>query len=228
VNVGAPAARNWLLSLPEVQAMQWAAFLDDDVRIPPHWLTHLRAAAHASKADVTGCRITSADTPKTVQSADYHLLPPNDAVKTFVDYPEKIMVFDNCANGFDQGLFSYARPATSVSGCCHLLSMESVRRHGDFDIRFTPTQFDDLERDLRLGCAGMNIFYAGDLAIDHIQHSSLAKSQSLQSIGHIFGNKIKLEGKYDLDQISSLQKRVSKRLEADLACAEEELLAMFA
>lgn len=225
VNVGAPAARNWLLSLPEVRACTYAAFLDDDVIIPPNWLTHLRSAAEQTRASVIGCRVTSAQSPRTVQSADYHLLPPTDSVKTFVDYPEKVMVFESCANDFDLGLYTYARPATSVSGCCHLLSLESVRQCGDFDIRFTPTQFDDLERDLRLGCANMDIHYAGDLNIRHIQHSSLAKAQSLKSIGHVFGNKIKLEGKYDLEQIRSLQSRMATRLETDLREAEDELLA---
>lgn len=229
VNVGAPAARNWLLSLPEVRAMTWAAFLDDDVRVPPDWLERLHAAANEAEAsgrpaDVVGCRITSAGLPRTLQSADYHLLPPTDSVKTFTDYGEKIMVFENCGGDYDLGLFTYRRPATSVSGCCHLLSMASVQEHGDFDIRFTPTQFDDLERDLRLGCAERNIAYAGDLAIEHIQHSSLAKAQSLKSIGHVFGNKIKLEGKYGLAEIQTLQGRMAARLERDLAGAEDELL----
>jgi GT2 family glycosyltransferase len=230
VNVGAPAARNWLLSLPEVRARRWAAFLDDDVELPGHWLEALVSSAEEREragepVDVVGCRITSATPPRTVQSADYHLLPPNDSVKTFVNYPEKIMVNENCANDFDLGLFSYDRPATSVSGCCHLLSIAGVERAGAFDIRFSPTQFDDLERDLRLGVAGLRVHYAGSLAIRHMQHSSLARAQSLTSIGHVFGNKIKLEGKYSLEEIRGLQQAMHRRLEADLRAREEELLA---
>ncbi len=227
INVGAPAARNWLLSLPDVQKAKWAAFLDDDVELPTNWLNHLVSAAEAHDADVVGCCITSATKPRTVQSADYHLLPPRDGPKTFEDYQENILVFDNCANDFDLGLFSYSRPATSVSGCCHLLSLASVEQCGDFDICFTPTQFDDLERDLRLGRKGLRIHYAGNLSIGHIQHSSLAKAQSLKSIGHVFGNKIKLEGKYSQAEVQKLSAGMTARLEADLEEKENKLLERF-
>ncbi|MBU1247971.1 MAG: glycosyltransferase family 2 protein, partial [Proteobacteria bacterium] len=230
VNLGAPAARNWLLSLPEVRASRWAAFLDDDVELPGHWLVQLvseaeRAELEGNPVDVVGCRVTSARRPHTVQSADYHLLPPNDSVKTFVDFAEKIMVFDNASNDFDLGLFGYCRPATSVSGCCHLLSLAGVERCGTFDIRFSPTQFDDLERDIRLGVAGLNVHYAGNLTIRHIQHSSLAKAQSLQAVAHVFGNKIKLEGKYTMDEIRALSGRMLNRMNEDLSRKEDDLLA---
>ncbi len=225
INVGAPAARNWLLSLPAVRKAKWVAFLDDDVELPANWLTHLVSAAEANdEPDVVGCCVTSAAKPRTVQSADYHLLPPRNGPKTFEDYQENILVFDNCANDFDLGLFSYSRPGTSVSGCCHLLSMASVEQCGDFDIRFTPTQFDDLERDLRLGREGLRIHYAGNLNIRHIQHSSLAKAQSLKSIGHVFGNKIKLEGKYSQAEVQELSAGMATRLESDLARKEDGLL----
>ncbi|MGE4290908.1 MAG: glycosyltransferase family 2 protein [Desulfovibrio sp.] len=224
VNVGAPAARNWLLSLPEVRARRRVAFLDDDVLLPEDWLVRLTAALDRNKADVAGCRIVSATAPASIQSADYHLLPPGQCSSTFQDREDNILVFDNCANALDLGLFSYCRPALSVSGCCHLLSMESVRRAGDFDIRFSPTQFDDLERDLRVGLAGMRVVYEGRLAVRHVQHSSLAKVQSLAGIGHVFGNRIKLEGKYGREEIKTLGDRHREALWSDLAARRRALL----
>ena len=223
VNVGAPAARNWLLSLPEVRACRWAAFLDDDVALAGDWLPRLLGHALAAPDDTAcvGCRITSAGTPRALQSADYHLFEPGGA-SGFRDLSEHIAVYDNCDDGLDLGLHGYVRPAISVSGCCHLLRMDAVRAVGGFDIRFSPTQFDDLERDLRCGLAGYGVRYAGDVVVRHIQHSSLARASSTASVGHVFGNKIKLEGKYDETAVRELARRHADELWDDLArkCAE--------
>ncbi len=216
VNIGAPGARNWLLSRPEVRERKWAAFLDDDVLLPVDWLARLlSAASSASGIGTVGCRIVSADTPPALQSADYNLLPPRSGIKTFQDFEENIMVFDNCAGSLDTGLFTYRRPALSVSGCCHLLNMASVRDAGGFDIRFSPTQFDDLERDMRTALAGYSTIYAGDLAVRHVQHSSLAKATSAKAMAQVFGNKIKLEGKFERKQIQTLAQGGLDRLWED-------------
>ena len=44
---------------------------------------------------------------------------------------------------------------------------------------------------------GRKAVYAGDVAVAHVQHSSLAKAKSPAAMGQVFGNKIKLEAKYD-------------------------------
>ena len=141
VNVGAPAARNWLLSLPETKAAQWTVFLDDDVELPTDWLTRLLSAGEAAKASgssvgAVGCRITEARPPFGLQSADYHLFFPQPQGGE-PDAP-RIGVFDNCAGQLDAGLFAYARPCLSVSGCCHAISHEALDKAGAFDVRFTP------------------------------------------------------------------------------------------
>jgi GT2 family glycosyltransferase len=218
VNVGAPAARNWLLSLPEVRACRFAAFLDDDVLVPEGWLPRLIAAAGSRPGvGAVGCRIVSASPPAAVQSADYNLLLPREGAKLFEDFEENILFFDNCKDSLDFGQFSYARPALSVSGCCHLLAMSAVEQVGGFDIRFAPTQFDDLERDMRLNLAGFAVLYAGDLAVGHVQHSSLAKARTLSGVAQVFGNKIKLEGKYGKAEVRGLAERTLAALWTDLA-----------
>ncbi|MGE4469202.1 MAG: glycosyltransferase family 2 protein [Desulfovibrio sp.] len=224
VNVGAPAARNWLLSLPEVQACRRVAFLDDDVILPRNWLTRLGAAMDAAKADVAGCRIVSACPPACVQSADYHLLDPGQGARTFQEREDNILVFENSGNALDFGLYDYRRPAISVSGCCHLLSMRGVERVGAFDIRFSPTQFDDLERDLRVNLAGMRVVYEGRLAVRHVQHSSLAKAQTVSGAAHIFGNRIKLEGKYTREEMAALAQRHREALWQDLDARRAALI----
>ena len=205
VNVGAPAARNWLLAEPEVRKSSWAVFLDDDVELEDNWLEQLLATAKShGNPGAVGCRITSTGTPRSLQSADYHLFPPGNGTSQIEGLTEQIRIFDSCRNAFDYGQFSYTRPAIHVSGCCHMLNMEAIHQCGDFDVRFNPTQFDDLERDLRAALGGFEHIYAGQLRIGHIQHSSLAKATNVRSMAQVFGNKIKLESKYGEQDLNRL------------------------
>ncbi len=197
VNVGAPAARNWLLAEPEVRKGKWAVFLDDDVELPENWLEELLATAKTyGNPGAVGCRITSTAKPTSLQSADYHMLPPGIGESQIEGLTERIMIFNNCGSNFDYGQFSYTRPAMHVSGCCHMLNLEAINKSGPFDVRFSPTQFDDLERDLRHYLDGHEHIYAGQLRIGHIQHSSLAKASNMRGMAQVFGNKIKLESKF--------------------------------
>ena len=224
VNIGAPAARNWLLSLPEVRARTWAVFLDDDVLLPREWLLRLIGAGQASPdCGAVGCRITSAERPTCLQSADYQLFLPGGGARTFADRPDNVNVFDNCAGGLDFGLFTYARPAAHVSGCCHALRTSVLAELGGFDIAFSPTQFDDLERDLRSAVAGRPAVYCGDVAVAHVQHSSLARAKGPAAIGQVLGNKLKLEGKFAPDELTAVSQTGLAALWADLAAKWTEL-----
>ena len=217
INVGAPAARNWLLALPEVRASKWAAFLDDDIVLPKNWLLHLLGAANGQQdIGAVGCRITAATQPFGLQSADYNLFPTPPAETEPGALPNRVLVFDNCAGSTDTGMFTYTRPCLSVSGCCHMINMQAVEKVGGFDLRYTPSQFDDLDRDLRSALGGMPAIYAGNLAIRHVQHSSLAKSQTPKQIGHVMGNKFKLDTKYTDDELAKLGRENMQRLWTDL------------
>jgi len=218
VNIGAPAARNWLLAQPEVRQAEFAVFLDDDVLLPGRWLRRLLGAAQARpEVGAAGCRIVSATPPPCLQSADYQLFAPTGEPRTFRDMPENVNVFDNCAGALDFGLFTYSRPATHVSGCCHALRVSVLAELGGFDIRFSPTQFDDLDRDLRSAVAGRPAAYAGDVAIAHVQHSSLAKAKGPAATGQVLGNKIKLEGKHAREQMDAAFRAGLEALWRDLA-----------
>lgn len=205
VNVGAPGARNWLLSLPEVAVRRYAAFIDDDVILPGHWLAALRGAAAADpRAGAVGCRIVDEGPPGALQSADFNILPPDMGEAALSEVKERIFMCNNCAGLPDSGLFSYARTCLSVSGCCHLINMEAVRAAGPFDVAFAPTQFDDLERDLRSWLAGFPSVFYGRLAVRHVQNSSLRQAVSPAQVAHITGNKIKLEAKFTDEQAALL------------------------
>ena len=224
VNVGAPAARNWLLSLPEVRACRYAAFLDDDVLLPADWLAKLLGAAkrHPQCATV-GCAIRDHALPHRLQSADYHLLPDPPGQ----DPGERVRVFNNCTGELDLGMFDYERPCLSVSGCCHLLDLSALAMVGGFDVRFTPTQFDDLDRDMRSWLAGRPCLYAGGLRVDHVQRSSLRQATTSAAVGHVMGNKIKLDAKYDEATLADMAKEGLKRTWADLSAKHQALRGRF-
>ncbi|MBG0775729.1 MAG: glycosyltransferase family 2 protein [Desulfovibrionaceae bacterium] len=230
VNIGAPAARNWLLSLEEVRRCPWLAFLDDDILLPPDWLERLLGAARAHPgAGAVGCRVVGDRPPGALQAADFHLLAPGTRSRPpFADMAEGLPVADTGLGARETSLFAYARPCLSVTGCCHLVGAAALERAGRFDLRFGPSQFDDLERDLRSALAGMPAFYEGRLAVPHMQHSSLRQATDPARAGHVLGNKIKLEHLYDDAQKAELARIDHEAALTDLDARLAELYARFA
>ena len=118
VNVGAPAARNWLKRLPEVRAADWVAYLDDDALVPHDWLARFgQAVSLDPDAAVWGCRVCD-ETPPRVQSADLHLQAQPQAGDGVFDL--NLEFVDTCGQDLDFGQLGYSRPCVSVTGCCHL------------------------------------------------------------------------------------------------------------
>ena len=129
---------------------------------------------------------------------------------------ERLFVCDACRLLPDYGLFAYTRPCLSVSGCCHLLSRAAIEAAGPFDIRFNPTQFDDLDRDIRSWLAGYPAVYDGSVRVAHEQASSLAKAKTPAQVAHILGNKIKLETKFTDEDVERLWRENLDVLKRDL------------
>ena len=224
-NVGAPAARNWLLSLPEVQAAPWAVFLDDDVILEENWLQGLcRTAVANPEYGAVGCRVTDHIPPFGIQAADFHLLSASEATHSFEDVDERIFPFCSAMGETGEAFYAYTRPCVSVTGCCHLINMKAIERAGPFDVRFNPSQFDDLERDLRSSLAGFPTYYHGQVVVRHMQHSSLRQAMGPSQQGHIMGNKIKLEFLFDGNKAEKLRLENFERVKADLLrkCARVE------
>lgn len=217
INIGAPAARNWLLSLPEIKAHPWVAFLDDDIILPPDWLTELWTTATANpQAGAVGCTVTDHTPPHQIQCADFNLLPQEQGQRSFADLQEHTFVYANAAGANDASLTQYIRPCMHVSGCCHLINMRAIETCGGFDLRFSPSQFDDLERDIRSCLAGFHSVYNGNVRIRHMQHSSLRQANTRAKNGHIYGNKIKLEHIYSNREISTLREKMRTIVREDL------------
>jgi GT2 family glycosyltransferase len=197
INIGAPAARNWLLALPEVQKSKYVAFLDDDVILPKQWLKrYINTLEAFPNATVVGPKCINIG----VQTIQY-------AFRSFQEIGEnKIRFTANAPTLMDMGQFDTARPSLTVMGCCHLFHMERMNALNvpDFDIRFSPSQVDDIEHDLQIWKAGGQVIYDGEVPVIHLQNTG--KAQTSASIGQAYGNHYKMENKFTLAELEHMDK----------------------
>lgn len=190
VNVGAPAARNWLMHLPEVRESDHVAFIDDDIALPADWLKRLGALAlRYPDAGVWGCKVVDYDGPSRMQCGEHNLHPVSARRR------ETLMSTLMLQDG-DFGQMNYMRPCASVTGCVHLFRTSRLLENGGFDLRFSPTQYDDLDRDLRMVLNGRYAAYTGFLAIPHKRRSGSLGETGRPEAGDATANMHKLLAKY--------------------------------
>ncbi|WP_285907206.1 glycosyltransferase family 2 protein [Pseudodesulfovibrio pelocollis] len=201
VNVGAPAARNWLLAMPEVRAARLVAFLDDDVLLPPHWLSRLTATlARFPEAAAAGCKCVNQGV-RTIQYAFRNLSEVGE---------RKIRFTPNAPTLMDMGQFDAARPCLTVMGCCHLLHRERLDRLNvpDFGVRFSPSQVDDIEHDMQIWKAGGQVIYDGGVAVVHLQDTGGARTRA--SLAQAHANHHKLEHTFSHDDLLRMDKATAR------------------
>ncbi|WP_291327377.1 glycosyltransferase family 2 protein [Desulfovibrio sp. UCD-KL4C] len=215
VNIGAPAARNWLKTLDEIKDFDYVAYLDDDALVPVNWQTQFnKAVVSYPDAGVWGCRIVNDDQEEIIQHADLHLRETPDDFKDEIRGFE-FLYLDPHNQDLDYGQFNFCRPCTSVTGCFHLFKKSVLNEIGNFDIRFTPTQYVDVDHDLMIATAGKTAVYQGNLKVRHKRKSGSAISSSSAARGGGAGNLLKLESKYSGADISKIIKKDIERLEKD-------------
>jgi hypothetical protein len=225
VNVGAPAARNWLVSLPQVRDSDWAVFLDDDVLLPPDWLSLLGAAAWLyPEAGVWGARVLDFARPTHIQSADVFLeaaLPAGarSGGDSGANRPgaRRFTLSSGHHQTLDRGQFAYVRPCATVTGCCHLFRTRTLDALGGFDLRYSPSQYDDLDHDIRLLLSGLTPVYQGHLCVRHFKSTGSQGGVGQAQYGVGFANQYKLHQKFDAESF-----RLAA-LQADQAAWEDAL-----
>ncbi|GAB6126785.1 glycosyltransferase [Humidesulfovibrio idahonensis] len=204
VNIGAPAARNWLAATPEALAAETLAYLDDDVDLPPDWLQRLGAALAAHpRAGVVGCKVADHQAPHLLQNVAGHLVIPPDAPdnRPELDFqsltPNPFRLLDAHLQGPDWGLFDFIGPCASVTGCCHLFTRAALAapfaQGGGFSLALGPSQYDDFERDLRMLGAGRHAVYQGHLRVRHRKRSGLAAQGAEAAASNANGNRYKMQ-----------------------------------
>ena len=225
VNVGAPAARNWLMREERVREHDFACYLDDDTALPADWLARLGAAvARYPEAAVWGCKVIDHIQPALIQSADYHFLPEDGPANgltgpnpdpTRVE-PNPIRLSNLHIQTLDRGQFDYCRPCASVTGCCHLFRTAELLDMGGFSINLSPSQYDDLEHDLRLNAQGRFAAYQGGLAVRHRKRTGQASLTRIGEGAGAVGNRYKVQLMHPREEIARSREREHARLLADL------------
>lgn len=240
VNIGAPAARNWLMQLPEVRRLPFAAYLDDDAQVPPDWLRHLaRAVQVRPDASTWGCRVVDASPPRRVQAGPLHLRlnfaapdvetayaaeeSPDVAFSLLRTQGEPFTALNPAAAATDYGQWDFLRPCASVTGCCHLFRTAALLARGGFTLSLSPSQYDDLEHDLRALDQGATACWTGFCTVLHAKDTGGATHLSGAAYGNGLGNKYKLHGLYDAARATALFRRETAALEADLTARLEVL-----
>ncbi len=223
VNVGAAAARNWLMNEPEVKASDFAIYLDDDVEVDPDWLLRFGAAVEAyPDAGAWGCKVVDHISPAVMQSVDLHLIQPTgeEGDGPEVDLsklaPNPFKVSDLHHQLLDGGFFDYIRPCASVTGCCHMFRTEKLLDNGGFSLFLSPSQYDDMEHDLRNCLKGEFAVYQGHLRILHRKNTGAASRVSVSQEGNALGNKYKMQAMHPRSEILSIMADEERLLQQDI------------
>jgi GT2 family glycosyltransferase len=186
VNVGAPAARNWLLASKSCREADYVAFWDDDVKVQPYWLPLLLTVLRSNpKAGVAGAKILSPGRPRRLQYAYRNIsVAQKGLLRLSLDAP---------AFNYDCGFYDFTRPTGSVMGCCHVFTRAACDAEPAFDLRFSPSQMDDICHDLDLRLKGFGVMYCGLVACEHFQMSGVGRATriDLAKYGQVWGNDVK-------------------------------------
>jgi GT2 family glycosyltransferase len=224
VNIGAPAARNWLAATPEAKAADFLVFLDDDVDLPRDWLLRLGAAQRLfPEAGVWGCKVADHHAPHLLQNVAGHLVIPADAPDDRPDLafqslsPNPFRLCDAHLQGPDWGLHDFVSPCASVTGCCHLFRRAALdapsAAGGGFSLALGPSQYDDFERDLRMLDSGAHAVYTGHLRVRHRKRSGIASQAEAAGAGAA-GNRYKMQCLHPRAEIEKHIEAQAARLEA--------------
>jgi len=203
VNIGAPAARNWLTNLPEVRTSDYIAFLDDDVTVQEDWLAAFLTVAETDpRIGVVGCKVLHPGEPAMYQYLfRYVAIADHGLLRMSLPAPEQM---------YDTRLYDVVRETRSVMGCLHLLRTSALAGiPAGFDIRFSPSQVDDIDHDIALCLNGYRVMYCGPVACIHHQSSGKNEAKATMKnadLGAVMGNDIKFFFKHadHLDRLKAL------------------------
>ncbi|WP_027180552.1 glycosyltransferase family 2 protein [Maridesulfovibrio bastinii] len=217
VNVGAPAARNWLKHHPAIGSCDYVAYLDDDAVLPENWQGLMAdAIAKYPDAGVWGCKVADFGREEIIQHADIHLRESFE-VKDNLLQGFSFSYFESFNQDMDYGQYDYCRPCTSVTGCFHLFRRDVLEFSDDFDLRFSPSQYDDFDHDLSLQKKGQQVVYNGLLKVLHRRRSGNSVKLSREARGAGAGNVMKLEAKYSARTIEEIIENDINNLESDFS-----------
>lgn len=164
VNIGAPAARNWLIHDPENRYADFVAYLDDDIILPPNWLSEMiKTFENFPDAGVLGAKILFSGSPKVIQHTGGIITKKEDWINNIN------------AHSFEEDHGQHNRIVRKhyVMGCAQLYRREVFDVAGGYDLRFSPTQFDEVEHQIRMRLYGYEAIYNGFIEVIHLLKTGL-------------------------------------------------------
>lgn len=190
VNVGAPAGLNWGFVQGDAEIV---GKLDDDIQVAPNWLEVLTDdfRQRPFAASVGGKMIN--DTPVLdVQFANPRFWPN----------------YHSSYNEMDRGQCSnYFARSVHVQGACTIYRRDVLVNCGLLDLRFSPSQFDDIEHHIRCNVSGYEVIYDGRVRTLH-KFGFNAAAVTREKAAHVAGNRGKVHGKWGDDIYYTLERSV--------------------
>jgi len=186
VNTGAPVGLNFAITTGDGELV---ARLDDDTVLPPDWLAPLvTGLLRRPHAGCIGPKIINDDDTGNIQCGPYRHYPSHYGHD---DEP-------------DAGQADYTARTTHVRGCCNVYRRDVFARCGLFDVRYSPSQFDDPDHHIALLQAGYEILYEGRVRVVHKMNNGLARSPA--AIANQRANQYKMLCKWGADVYEILER----------------------
>ncbi len=172
------------------------ARIDDDVILTPGWLVNLvKVLLKRPYCGMTGPKVLNDNSIKSIQCADFVIFPS----------------YSTHENEEDQGQADYISKASHLRGCCNLYRRDVFNNCGLFDIRFSPSQFEDPDHQVAIQAKGYEIIYNGHVSIIHKLTSGA--NNSYAALSNIEGNKLKFAGKWGINIYEILDRSIALSIE---------------
>lgn len=182
-NVGLPAGMNIAL---KNSSSHFAARLDDDIVLESDWLLKmLEIFKYRPFTGVVGAKILNDNKTRSIQFA----------------YSMEFPHFMNFDDRNDIGQVDLFVKCSHVKGCCNLYRRDGFKDFGNFDIAYSPSQFDDPDHQLSVIDSGYDIIYTGFTKVIHKLNDGAKKSISALSNQRGNGSKMLIKWGEDIFKI---------------------------
>jgi GT2 family glycosyltransferase/glycosyltransferase involved in cell wall biosynthesis len=193
VNTGVTVGLNWAIVHGDSELV---ARIDDDIVLSPDWLKVMVEDFRLRPfAGVIGPKIINDTVNRDIQSGPYRHYPG---------------IYGHDGEP-DAGQANYLSRASHVRGCCNLYRRDALLNSGLFDLRFSPTQYDDPDHHIALLCKGYEVIYDGRVNVIHKLSSGAADSYA--SISNKRCNSEKLFGKWGADVWMIIDRAIEQSVE---------------
>jgi len=186
LNTGCPIGLNWGVMQGQGEIV---ARLDDDIVVPPNWLRDL--VENFRRRPYAGCvgpKFINDDPIAAIQCTEFRHFP------TIYGHEDEA----------DAGQGDYVARTGHIRGCCNLYRRDVFQRCDLFDLRYTPTQFDDPDHQIAVVGAGYEIIYDGRVRVVHKLTNGVARSHA--AIANGAGNQQKMYGKWGINIYEVIEK----------------------